>query len=230
MGRKSGSNRAFPTRTLEQALVVIQAIGDQGAARAMKRLLVADAIGRTPSSSEFKTLLSASRWYGLTTGTEKADVIAPTELGLKIIRPTSDVEKISALVAATLTPELMGRVLRDYNNSKLDPAFLRNTLQRTYDVDFDHSAELAELLVFNAKYSGILRSISGSNHVLIDNPLPSSTVGSEDEDDGSNNVVPMEDARQGLDKPNGPTAAPVESRSPRKIFIAHGKNRKPMEF
>ena len=81
--------------------------------------------------------------------------------GSQIIRPTSDVEKISALVAATLTPELMGRVLRDYNNSKLDPAFLRNTLQRTYDVNFDHSRSLPELLVFNAKYSGILRSISG---------------------------------------------------------------------
>ena len=175
-------------------------------------------------------MLSASRWYGLTTRIEKADVIAPTELGLKVIRPTSDEEKVSALVAATLTPELMGRVLRDYNNSKLDPRFLKNTLQRTYDVNSDHSEELAELLVANAKYSEILRSISGSNHVLMDHPIPSPTVGSEDEDDGQNNVVPMEDARQGLDKPNGPTAAPVESRSPRKIFIAHGKNRKPMEF
>ena len=90
MGRKVGSNRAFPTRTLEQALVVIQAIGEKGAAKAMKRLLVADAIGRTPSSSEFKILLSASRWYGLTTGTEKADLISPTDLGLKVIRPTSE--------------------------------------------------------------------------------------------------------------------------------------------
>ena len=195
----------------------------------MKRLLVADAIGRTPSSSEFKTLLSASRWYGLTTGTEKADVIAPTELGLKVIRPTSDEEKVSALVAATLTPELMGRVLRDYNNSKLDPGFLKNTLQRTYDVDFDHSEELAEFLVTNAKYSGILRSISGSNHILIDNPLSSPTVGSEDEDDGQNNVVPMDATRAGLEKPAAPLATPVENKLPRKIFIAHGKNRKPME-
>jgi predicted nucleotide-binding protein len=229
MGRKVGSNRAFPTRTLEQALVVIQAIGEKGAAKAMKRLLVADAIGRTPSSSEFKILLSASRWYGLTTGTEKADLISPTDLGLKVIRPTSEEERLAVVVAACLTPELMGRVLRDFNNEKLpDAAFLKNTLQRTYDVDSDHSAELAELLILNAKYAGILRSISGSNHILIENPLPSPTVVSEEED-SDDNVVPLEASRTGVETPKTPAVPPSENKPPRKIFIAHGKNRKPME-
>lgn len=223
-------SRNFPPRSLEQSLVVIQAIGDKGAAKAMKRLLVADAVGRTPSSSEFKILLSASRSYGLTAGTEKADVIAPTELGLKIIRPTSEDERTAALVAAALTPELMGRVLRDFNNNKLpDASFLKNTLQRSYDVDSDHSAELSELLVANAKFSGILRSISGSSHILIDNPLPSPTV-REEEGEAQSNVVPMESTRIGPEKVPALPAPAVESKPPpRKIFIAHGKNRKPME-
>lgn len=222
--------RAFPTRSLEQALIIIQAISDKGAGRAMKRLLVADAVGRTPSSSEFRTLLSASRSYGLTAGTEKADLIEPTELGSRIISPLNEEERLAALIAAALTPELMGKVLRDFNNNKLpDPSFLKNTLQRSYEVHPEHSAELADLLVANAKFVGILRSISGSNHILIDNPLPRPTSTGEDRREDEATVLPFRGSSpEKIDDPIQPTP-PVENKVPRKIFIAHGKNRKPME-
>jgi hypothetical protein len=94
MPRPEGSpGRPFPVHTLEESLVIIQAIADKGASRAMDRLLVADAVGRTPSSSEFKRLLSSSLKYGLTLGTEKADNIVPTETGLKIASPQNEQER-----------------------------------------------------------------------------------------------------------------------------------------
>ena len=63
--------RPFPAHSLEKALVIIAAIAEKGGSKQMDRLLVAHAIGRTPSSSEYKRLLSSSRAYGLTTGTGK---------------------------------------------------------------------------------------------------------------------------------------------------------------
>jgi hypothetical protein len=92
----------------------------------MDRLLVADAIGRTPSSSEFKRLLSSSRAYGLTIGTEKADHIAPTDLGLKIVKPAHAEEALKAKVLACLTVELLAKVWRQFNRQKLpDAKFLK---------------------------------------------------------------------------------------------------------
>src|SRR5689334_18871406 len=94
--------RAFPIHSLEKALVIVAAIVEKGGSKSMDRLLVADAIGRTPSSSEFKRLLSSSRGYGLTTGTEKADYVVPTELGLKIVKPLHPEEALQAKVQACL--------------------------------------------------------------------------------------------------------------------------------
>lgn len=226
--------RPFPTRSLEKALVIVQAIVDKGAGRSMDRLLVADAIGRTPSSSEFKVLLSASRSYGLTSGTEKADFIVPTELGLKIAQPQSDVERVKALVVSCLTPDLMGRVLRQFNRNKLpEPAFLRNTLERTFGVDRGHSEELATLLLENARFCGILQNISGSQYLRIDEPVAQGTQAIKEEQPEVDNEEPAIQAEFGsFAGPAIPFAPPKPAASvpkPGKIFVAHGKNRKPME-
>src|SRR4029077_17344863 len=86
MARDVGSpNRAFPAHSLEKALQIIQTIVENGASRPMDRLLLAQSINRTPSSSEFKKLLSSSLKYGLTEGTEKAEVVKPPNLAFKLL-------------------------------------------------------------------------------------------------------------------------------------------------
>ena len=163
--------RPFPGHTLEKALVIITAISDKGGGKQMDRLLVADAIGRTPSSSEFKRLLSSSRAYGLTTGTEKADYVVPTELGLKIVKPLHPEEALLAKVQACLNVELLGRLWRQFNKSKLpDQKFLKNTLERTYEMDAQQAEEFAELAVANAKFCGVLQDISGAKYIRLEEP------------------------------------------------------------
>ena len=229
MAPKPGSvPRPFPIHTLEKALVVIQAIVDKGASRAMDRLLVADAIGRTPSSSEFKRLLSSSLRYGLTLGTEKADDIAPTELGLKIAQPQNDEEREKALVEACLKPDLMGRIHRHFNRSKVpDRTFLKNLLERTFGVDREQSEELAGLLVANAKFCGILQDISGAQYIRIDDPVRSTSVVCQDANEGNDqdaSVVDLAVARE-----QEITKNPTAKRDTGKIFVGHGKKLKPVE-
>ena len=81
MEKRKYTMRPFPTHTLEQALFVPRTLQDANNGRPMNRLLLANAMGRTPASSEFKLLLSSSIKYGLTTGNEKSETIALTELG-----------------------------------------------------------------------------------------------------------------------------------------------------
>lgn len=225
--------RPFPAHNLKEAMIVITAIAEQNASRPMDRLLVARAINRTPASSEFRLLLSSSNKYGLTIGNEKSDAITPTELGLKIVKPMDNSEKQQALQTAALKPELLEKIMRYYNRGKLPSGdFFRNTLERTFGVPHQHTGELAELLVANAEFVGILEDVSGSKYVLLDavnrapgKPDVDSTEGDVDDADDADKdglagrgtpVEPLPPVRE------APAAArPVESR----VFISHGKNR-----
>lgn len=68
--------RNFPSRTLEASLPVPQKIQDESAGRPFRRLLLAEALGIKPASTNFEALLSASYKYGLTEGPVRA--VAPS--------------------------------------------------------------------------------------------------------------------------------------------------------
>lgn len=219
--------RAFPAHSLEKALVIIEAIVDKGGSKPMDRLLVADAIGRTPSSSEFKRLLSSSRAYGLTSGTEKAEFVAPTELGLKIKKPIHPQEALEAKVRACLTVDILGKVYRSFNKQKLpDAKFLKNTLERTYKLESGSADELAALVVENAKYCGILQDISGSKYIRMDEPSLSSTPSNQENDDALDGD-PIEAPMQNHNAFDANAVTPQIEKKP-KLFLAHGKNQKPL--
>ncbi len=233
MGRKSGSKtRNYPVDTLDKTLVIIRAIADKGAGKPMDRLLVAQAIGRTPSSSAFKRLLSSSRQYGLTTGTEKADYITPTDLGLKITKPECLEDKTRGLVEACLKPDLFNRIYAQFNRNKLpESGFLKNTIERSYGVDPSLSEEVATLIMQNAKTCGILQDISGATYIRMDDPQLADSDLSEQKPTSGNDRQPNEDkptldTEPHLEK-NG-NGKPARLESPRQLFIAHGKNRKPL--
>lgn len=233
MGRKEGSKaRLFPVHTLDQALVIVQAIADKGAGQTMDRLLVADAIGRTPNSSAFRRLLSSSLRYELTTGTEKADYITPTPLGLKIAKPISEEERRQGLVEASLKPELMGKILRHFNRNKLpDTSFLKNTLEKAFAVAPAHSGELAKLLVANAKFCSILQSIAGGNYIRIDAQPPTASAqeqqAAEAAAEAAEGGAEAESPRVEPDRTTPPVAPQPDK--PKQIFVAHGKNQKPLQ-
>ena len=215
-------NRSFPVHTLEKALQLVQAIVEAGASRPMDRLLLAQAIGRTPSSSEFRKLLSSSLKYGLTEGTEKADQIKPTQLGLQIAKPVDDPEKAQALVRAARTPELLNRVYGHFNKQKLPRiSFLQNVLARQFSVEDEHTEELANLITENARFIGILQTIGGSDYLNLD-LVGSGTTQIEKLDDPSG-LNPSDVARAEITTP--------EKSQPRgnRVFITHGKNKKILE-
>ena len=73
--------RSFPHHTLEEALVLPQKIADEMGGKPFRKILLAEAVGLRPSSSNFRDLLSSAFKYNLTDGTEKASSIGLTDLG-----------------------------------------------------------------------------------------------------------------------------------------------------
>ncbi len=176
-------NRTYLQHPLESASVVAQAIQDELAGRPMKRLLVADALGMKPASTNFTSILRSSRAYGLTEGTEKADVVSLTPLGQAV---TAGTPSMAAQKEAVLTPPPFGAFFRAYDNAKLpSDEMLKKLLVSDFAVPAERAEECAVLIRTNGEYAGLISSISGSLHVILNGPeseahVPADVSDSED--------------------------------------------------
>lgn len=224
---KSRVKRPFPSFALQETLVVAQAIQDKNAGKPMKRLLLADAIGRKPMSTDFRDLLSSSYKYGLTEGTEKADYIALTPLGVEATRPKSAAQETQSKQKAVLNVELFNKIYTHFKDAKFPSGkFFENTLEQEFAVPRQYVSELMSQLSENGSFSGLIRTISGSQMVMFDDLSPVSVVGNGETDHNNASEHVAVDIADDQSLPQ--EEAPVSS-APKPIFIAHGKNKKPLD-
>jgi len=225
--------RGFPSITLKEALRVPSAIQDKNAGKPMQRLLLADALGISPGSTNFRGILSASYKYGLTNGTEKAEYIGLTSLGETITRPTDAVSPLEAMKDAARKPELFGKVYEKYKNAKLPTGdFFYNVLEKEFLIPREFTREASDIFVENAKAANMLKEIQGNLWVLFD-----LQPGQKDAQNGlektSENSISLNQPRlpQAPDVVNISIATANEQRmeESKPIFLGHGKNRKPLD-
>lgn len=221
------SPRNYPKDSLQQALVISQKIADENAGAPMNRLLVADALGIKPASSNFKYLLSSSRMYGLTEGTEKATDVSLTPLGKRVTR-SSGAERVAALRQAALNVQLYKAFFDRFNGNKLpSPDMLRKILVADFAVPADRAEEAAELVVETGQFIGVLRQISGSPHVLMEAPPDAGDAPIEEIVDVAGEPAVIDDAGEQSDEE--PISPPTPRQGPKPIFVGHGKNTGPLE-
>ena len=63
----------------------------------MNRILLAEAMGRSPGASQFRDLITASAKYGFTKGNFNSEIIELTELGVQLTKPRSQEERLEAM-------------------------------------------------------------------------------------------------------------------------------------
>jgi len=217
--------RNYPKDSLQQALVISQKIADENAGAPMNRLLVADALGIKPASSNFKYLLSSSRMYGLTEGTEKATEVSLTPLGKRVTK-SSGAERMAGLRQAAMNIPLYRAFFERFNGNKLPSAeMLRKILVADFEVPQDRADEAATLVVETGDFIGVLRQISGSPHVLMD---AAPDVTSEPTEIESEHPTEFNDGVQADVETERRLEQPAKA-GPKPIFLGHGKNTGPLE-
>jgi predicted nucleotide-binding protein len=226
--------RNFPKHSIEAMLVLPQKIQDEMGGKPMNRLLLADALGLSPSSSNFRDLLSSSNKYGFTEGNEKSDEISLTSIGTDATQGTDKSKRLRALRTAALRSPVFGQFFRDYANKRVpSPEMLPKILRAQYGVPVDLADECANLVSTNGRYVELIRDIGGSPHILLDAEL-SQLVATTGNDEG---LVPASDAVPVLEVPaEGPPASPISephrvtnTPGPKPIFVGHGKNKAPLQ-
>ena len=234
------SNRPHPAVPLATALQVAQAIADSNASRPMNRLLLAEAMNYSPSSSGFRERVAASAKYGLTEGNYNSEIISLTSLGVEATRPRNEAERIEAIRNAVRAVPLFDQLIEHFKNAKLpEPNFLKNILEREpFEIDPARSASAADAFIEDAREVGFLRDIGGSPHIVIDASVAMPAIEDQPEEPTEEpDSTPQEhlapdpgrhdpSAEARHDEQPRPAATPPV---PMQLFIAHGSNRTPLE-
>lgn len=236
--RKGISNRPCPALSLDIALQVARAIKEQNAGRPMNRLLLAEAMGYSPASSSFRDRIASSAKFQLTEGNYHSEIISMTEIGRGATSPRNEHERVEAMREALRSVPVFNDILDHFANNKLPKAeFLKNTLERDpFNVSPDWSSAVAEQFEEIARFVGYLRDIGGSPHIVIDSSTTAPEIPTDAEatrdlgaDGGADLSKKEESARRGSEKDAGETNVPGHRPIPVQLFIAHGKNKKPLE-
>jgi predicted nucleotide-binding protein len=227
-----GKGSDFPKFPLEEALAVPNALQRNGG-QPLTAIDMATAIGRSPGSSTLRMLAAASSAYGLSGGSYKTQFTL-ADGGRAIIEPTSAAEEARGLVAAALQPPTYRKAYDYYKGKKFpEEQFFINTAVREFGVQQKQAAKFVEIFTANMRFVGLIKETPGGDWLAKDAiPQPTSATVTETE------VADLEaEANAGEDggaadaveqaPPTSP-AATTRKRRPNRMFVGHGKNKKPL--
>ncbi len=234
-GRQPGTkNRNYPPLPLAEALKVARAIQDVASGMIVTRLTLAGMLDSTPTSRVFKELVAASRFYGLTTGGINADEFGLTEIGDEATGG-DEVAAAAALKAAVMNVPPYKMFFDTFKNKKMPGTGpFKEFLVRTADVPAERAEEAMEYITSDAATAGLVRTVKGGDWVDLAGAPASLPEGAEASDGAvEEDDLPRDEQPSEQSKPDGepslPATAANEMVKPRKVFIAHGKNRTPLD-
>lgn len=231
--RKALRQTELPKISLEEALQVPMAIWEQFAGSATQPIYVAEAVGISPTSSNWRKISCASAAYGLTEGGYNSKEISLTELGRRVVAPTEENDDKLALFQAAQIPQFFKMFYEKYGNSnKLPQPNIASNLLVSWGVPAGDANAAFDLITKNGEFSGIIVNIKGNKYVNITPPKSFSKVETSEDaidfDDEICEEIP-EELLKNMNIDSSPSPVIKESvdtiQSNNKVFISHGKNR-----
>lgn len=236
-GRPSGSkNRNYPPLTLGDALRVPRAIQDEASGMAVTRLTLAELLDVSPASSHFRELVASSRFYGLTTGGINSEEFSLTSLG-DDATGGDEVAQVAALKKAVMTVEPYRTFFETFGNKKIPGAApFKEFLVKNAAVPEERAEECMGFILADAETAGLVRAMKGGARYVDLSGTPAVAVSGEEdfepnadaEHEGPRATVQQE-MRDDEKEKRAPSTDNAREGKPKKVFIAHGKNRVPLE-
>ena len=208
--------RPFPRNTLEETVKIAQTIQDQNNGQPMKKIFIADHLKIKPESSNFRYLISSSNRYGLTKGGYQAEYISLTILGDNITKTEVEKQKIPLLQEACQKVQVFRDFYQRYRDAKLPSEdYAKKLLRDEFKVPDEHLDECYNLLIRNGEFTRIVQDVAGALRVVFEEAPRTPTEEEVEEKEEIGEAAP-------------PTPPPTPPK-PKQIFIAHGKNKVPLE-
>jgi hypothetical protein len=160
--------RQFPQLSFMEALALPDAVQQLGAGQPIRRLTLLEQLGRSPTSSTTRILLTTSNQYGLTEGSYNAEVLSLTPLGSQASDPDAPARERarSRIRLGILNVPSFAALYERYKGSRLPTPEVLRDAARAEGIDEANVAECAETFLANARDLGLVRQIGGSEHLV----------------------------------------------------------------
>ncbi len=157
--------RRFPRATLSSVLILVDKIYELGKGEPVRRLLVFDSLGRSPSSSTSRMLITtANSGYGLVQGGYNAEFLALTELGHKLATSSNSSEKQQAVYRALFSNEVFSAFVHRFKGKGLpNDQVLVDHLMREHGLSKKDAESCWEVFSQNIHDFGLVRELSGKS-------------------------------------------------------------------
>ncbi len=221
---------SFPRDPLKKAHRLAESIEKNSAGKPYNRLDLAQSIEFSPSSYSYRSLLRSSSRYGLTEGGEKADKIALTPLGTSIIAPTEEGETSKGLREALLRPPLFKKIFEFYDKKRIPTEELfKNSLKREFGVPPEDIEACYAVLTQNMRDYGLIQRIKDNDYLQLDKLSPAKSTVGQGPEEGPEEGAEAEEEKAGETEVPEKKEEKTPPLKPKEIFVAHGKNKRPLE-
>lgn len=201
----------------------------------VSRLTLAELLNVSPASSNFRELVASSRFYGLTNGGINADVFSLTPLGDEATGG-DEVAQVAAYKQAVMNVSPYKTFFATFSNKKIPSATaFKEFLTRSASVAAGRADECMQFILADAQTAGLARSMKGgAQYVDLSGTPPTNVEDDEEAEDGLDldaaDAIDVEPKDEGDATPGAePTTPMPRNGRPKKVFIAHGKNRTPLD-
>ncbi len=214
--------------------MVKPAVWNQNAGNPFDILDVAKSIGQSPTSGRFITRLASSYRYGLTEGSPSTKVITLTPLGSSIVAPTAETDVNAQLRKALLFSPIFLKVCAWMDRKPIPREdVLRNTLMKPPDlggfgIPKEDVDEFVRVFLENIADYGLADEVQGTRYLRLDKLSPETAVTEVQPSKTAEALEPAQQGPQIVQSKMGQMPSPPPQ-IPKQIFVAHGKNKRPLE-
>lgn len=215
-----------PNFSLEEALRIPAGLWEHYAGKATAPHNVAMALNLSPTSGSWRNLCGASLAYGLTDGGYNASEISLTDLGRRVVAPTSEGEDTIALQEAALKPRILGEFFRHYDRAKFPRDDIAANVLIQKGIPKDRADSVLSLLKRNGEHVGFIKQTKTGPFVSLDvaQPVAYRSPQHSELDDcditQSEHEVPVSVLPPAVSAP----AVAANASNTNRVFITHGKN------
>lgn len=167
-GRRTRRTALFPASTFEDAVELPTAIFKMASGQTVRRITLLDELGKSPTSSATRQLITNSSKYGLTTGSYNAEMLGLTDAGLRVVgdRGSAADRTRASFELAIQSIEIFKKLYEAYLDARLPAQAVLADKAREFGIPDGDLPACVETFTVNTKYVGVLRSISGAERFI----------------------------------------------------------------